>query len=212
MRRVVYIFILTLIYLMCSSKGCTDDGNLNEIREDKIIVASKDSILHAFEFDTPGYKLLRAYEATAIQKLTDFADYLKISSDSSLNKTFRIQASEMAGRLFISLDADTHNWNKIHPEPEPKPLTELLKKSLLNKNIGWIRPAQIKIETPLTLKNDSTCSGTLSFYQQYIPFDSAKPLETGSGMCIIDIYALKKLKSFGKESLTIWEVYLGNIR
>ena len=212
MKRFSYIFILSLIYLICSSKGCTDDGNVNEIREEKLFTASRDSLIHAFEFDTPGYKLLRGYEATATQKLTDFADYLKIASDLSIDKTFRQQASEMAGRLYISLEVNTRNWSKPYQDPDFNTLKELLEKSLSNGMPCWTLPTHINVETPLTLKNDSTCSGTLSFYQQSIPFDNSKQIESAPVISVINIYAIKKVKTFGKESLTIWEVYLGDIK
>lgn len=211
MKWVSNIFILILIYLICSARSCTNEGNMNELNEEKLLSASKVSIKQAFEVDSPGDQLLKAYEATARQKLTDFADYLKIASDSSMDMTFRKQALEMAGKLFISGETDTRKWNKAYPGPNLNTLEQLLEKSLSQGMPCWVQPSQINVNTPLTWKNDSTFTGSLSFYQQCILFDNPDPLGSISSMLVIDIYALKKVKFFGKEHLSIWEVYLGDI-
>ncbi len=47
-------------------------------------------------------QLLRAYEVTAAQRFNDFADYLRIISDTTLDLKFRQHAAELVKGLFIS--------------------------------------------------------------------------------------------------------------
>jgi hypothetical protein len=211
MKWITNIFILILIYLICSARSCNEDGNMKELNEEKLLSASKDSIKKVFEVDSPTDQLLVAYEATAKQKLTDFADYLKITSDSSMDIRFRQQAVEMAVNLFVSREIDTRNWSKAYPEPNLYNLEQLLERSLSQGMSCWFKPLQINVKAPLTLENDSTFTGALSFCQQCLPFDKPNLPGSISSMLVIDIYALKKVKSFGKEHLRIWEVYLGDI-
>jgi hypothetical protein len=93
MKRISYIFLLGLIWIICGSRSCGNGESLKAQREKKLVTALKDSIKQAVEVDSPSDQLLKAYEAKACQKLSDFADYLKIVSDSSLDATFRQQAS-----------------------------------------------------------------------------------------------------------------------
>lgn len=183
---------------------------MKEVNEENSLIASKDSIRKAFEVDPLSNDLLRGYEETAKQKLSDYADYMKIVSDVSLDMTFRHQAGEMVKRLFVSGDIDTRNWNKQYSQTEPSSLNELLEKSLLQGIPNWVQPEQISVLKPLTAGNDSTYTGKLSFYQKFIPFDIQKSQVTVSEMSGVDIYVIKKVKSFGSESLIMWEVNLGN--
>lgn len=212
MKRISYISILILIWLSCGARSCTDDNSMQEPGEEKILTTSRDSIKQAFEVYSPSDLLLRVYEATAKQKLTDFADYLKIATDSSLDKTFRQQAVEMAKKLFISREVSMRSWSKAYPGDDLNTLEKLLNRSLLKGMSCWVKPVRIDVNTQLTRRNDTTFVGTLSFYEICIPFDKPDLQESLPGIYLIDIYALKKEKSFGKETLRIWEVYLGDIK
>ena len=115
MKRITYILVLVIIYLISGARSCTNDADFQQMKEEKSVLASVDSIKKAFVVGSPDDQHLRALETTAKQKLIDFADYLKIASESSLDKTFRHQAIEMAGKLFISGKAETRNWSKAYP-------------------------------------------------------------------------------------------------
>jgi hypothetical protein len=210
MKLISKILILTLIYLICGARGCNDEGSLKEKNEIKLF-AAKDSIKQAFGIEIPSEQLLRAYETTAQQKVTDFADYIKIASDSSLASNFRKQAAEMARKLFIPGNIDIRRWNQVNSKFEIRTLEQLLDKSLLHGMPCWIRPLEITIKIPFTRMNDSTFTGRLVFKQQYIAFKNSDVQGNNSGMLTIDMYACKKIKSFGQENLQVWEVYLGDI-
>jgi hypothetical protein len=211
MKIISNIFSFLLIWLLCSADGCDDGATIAEMREEKQISEMKDSVIALFETETP-VNLLQAYEETAKQKLIDFADYLKIISDSSVNKVFRVQAAEMASRIFISGSTDITYWNRYSAVKERITLDSLLAKSLSATISSYIKPVQISVEKSLEMKNDTVFEGSLSFHPQryfYIKNDSS---ETSNEMLVIDIYAIRKLKPFGKEFLSVWEVCLGDIK
>lgn len=212
MNRISGILILIMIYIACSSRTCTEESNMKTANELNGMTASLDSIRKAFEVDQPDDDLLKAYEETAIQKLSDFADYLKIVSDTSLNIKFRQQGAEMAKRLFVTGDIKIHNQGYAGSENDIPNLKELLEKVLSEGSACWIRPEEIKVAEPLTARNDSTYSGKLSFFQKCIPYNAQESTTTISPrMVSIDIHVIRKVKSFGDKSLTMWEVNLGNL-
>lgn len=212
MRWIINIFSFLLIWLICSADGCTDDTTVADRRVEKQISIIKDSIRAVFEAETPGDNLLKAYEETAKQKLIDFADYLKIASDSSVNNVFRAQAAEMAGKIFISGSTDFTYWNRYSFASGRITVDSLLGNSLSNRMTSYIQPVQISIQKSLKMKNDTVYEGNLSFHPQRNFFIKDDSSETGNEMLVIDIYAVRKLKPFGKEILSVWEVCLGDIK
>lgn len=211
MRWFNYILSLLLIWLICSADGCNENASMMERIEENQIASIKDTIRDVFETGFPDEQLLRAYEESAKQRLADFADYLKISSDSSVDIIFRKQAAEMAGRLFKSTSADVTLWERS-PESGKMSIDSLLKVSLGGRFNSYLIPVQKGIYESLKMKNDSVYRGSISFYPQRNFFIKNDSPETGKNPLIIEVYALKKVKHFGKESLTVWEVLLGDIR
>lgn len=211
MSRIYNILILILLYLLFGSRTCTEESDIREANEQRLLLASKDSIKKTFEIYRLSDYQLRAYEETAKHKLIDFADYLKIISDTTLDMRFRQQAAEMLKRLFIPGDIDTRNWRTASADTESSSLDQILGKSLTLGMAAWIKPERITTLKPLTSVNDSTYTGRLSFYQKCIPYDINETPRILSQETDIEILAIRKLKSFGSESLIIWEVFLGNI-
>ncbi len=211
MKRFKNIVILVLFWLLCGAPSC-NDGGPQERLEDRLLSAKVDSIKKAFDIDIPGNRLLKSYEANAIQKLIDFADFLKIASDTSMEKNFRHQALEMAGKLFISTDIDTRNWSMTNHTNTMITLEQLLSKSQSLEMSYWLKPVNIEVNSPFRQENDSTFRGSLSFYLQ--PFAYDHPDQPGSNTTkrLIGVYALRKVKYFGEEQLKVWEVYLGDIK
>jgi hypothetical protein len=212
MKWISNIFSFLLIWLICNANGCNDGENIAERREESQISIMKDSVRAVFEAGTPGDNLLKAYEETAKQRLIDFADYLKIVSDSSVNNVFRAQAAEMARKIFISGSTDITDWNRYTSASGRITVDSLLSNSLSNRIATYIQPVQISIQKSLKIKNDTLYEGNLSFYPQRNFFEKNDFSETGKEMLVIDIYAVRKLKSFGKENLSLWEVCLGDIK
>jgi hypothetical protein len=212
MRWFNYIFSISLIWLICSADGCDDGATMAERSEERQIASMKDSIREVFEVISPDDRLLRAYEATAKQKLIDFSDYIKIASDTSVNIVFRTQAAEMAGKLFKSGSTVVEKWNNGNAGHGVETVDSLLGKSIAIRINSYIQPVQITVQNPLKMKNDSVYQGNLAFYPQrnfFVKNDS--PLASNE-LLIIDVYAVKKVKHFGKESLSVWEVFLGDLK
>ena len=212
MKWISNIFSFLLIWLLCSADGCDDGTTMAERREERQISIMKDSVRAVFEAGSPGDNLLKAYEETAKQKLIDFADYLKIASDSSVNIVFRAQAAEMAGKIFISGGTDITYWNRYSSASGRITVDSLLGNSLSNRMTSYIQPVQISIQKSFKMKNDTVYEGNLSFHPQQNSFIKDDSSETGNEMLVIDIYAVRKLKPFGKEILSVWEVCLGDIK
>ena len=212
MKRISNIFSFLLIWLLCSADGCNDGATMAEGSEERQISTMKDSVRAVFEAETPGDNLLKAYEETAKQKLIDFADYLKIVSDSSVNNVFRAQAAEMARKIFISGSADITYWNRYSSASGRITVDSLLGNSLSNMMTSYIQPVQVIIQKSLKMENDTVYEGNLSFYPQRNFFIKNDSSEAGNEMLVIDIYTFRKLKPFGKEILSVWEVCLGDIK
>ncbi len=212
MKWIGNITALIVIFLFCGADGCTENSDMAEVISEKRIMESKDSIRQAFEVNLPDNKALSAYEETAKQKLLDFAGHLKIASDSSLDIAFRQKAAEMSQRLFLSAGADIAAWNKAYNQYNLKSVKQLNDRSLASGMSFWIKPNMISIKKPLTIKNDTLFIGCLSFSQLRISYDSGSSPEIISGMLNADIYLIKRIKHFGADSLSIWEVFLGDIK
>ncbi len=180
-------------------------------REQEFIINLKDSIKHVFMADSVPDHLLKAYEITSEEKLYNFADYLKIISDTTLDLKFRQQAAELVRDLFVSSEIELHSWSSIYPVTGLNTLELLLSHNLTEGMSCWIQPVQINVITPFSRESDSTFTGTLSFYQNCISFNNPDTSENLSKMILIDTYIIKRLKSFGKEQIRVWEVYLGDI-
>ena len=211
MKWIFNIFLLALIWIICGARSCSEGGSARERYEQKRIAASVDSIKKTFEVDIPDARMLKAYEETACQKLSDFADYLKIASDTTKDITFRKQAAEMAGKLFIPGDINTRNWSKSYPVNTMNTLDQLLAVSLSQGMPCWLQTIDIKLSSSLKQQNDSSFKGSLSFYQQSIPYTNPDQKVANAVKLEIDFYAIRKVKPFGETKLRVWEVYLGNI-
>ncbi len=196
MKWIRYIWIIMIFYLVCSARTCTENEEAAAKREEQYITELKDSVKHVFMSDSLSDQLLRAYEITAAEKLNDFADYLKIISDTSLDSNFRQQALKVAGNLLVNAKTGIEAWDR---------------NDFKGANY-WASPEQVIISTPFVRENDTTYAGSLSFYRKWISFSD--PQQTGnlSGPHIINIYLVRSLKPFGNQQLRVWDVYLGEIK
>ena len=211
MKWIKYIWILIVIYIVCSARTCNESEEATEVQKEEYTMNLMNSVKHVFTSDSLSDHLLRAYEITATEKLTDFADYIKIISDTTLDLRFRQHAAELVRDLFISDEIDLSGWSKSYPEPGLNILEHLLSYSLSEGVLFWIKPININIIKPFTSINDSTFTGNLSFINKCVPLSSRDTSEIESVELVIDIYLVKKVRSFGKDQISVWNVYLGDI-
>ena len=90
--------IIFVLFVLCAP-SCEDEQETAN-REEALLSKTKKNILKEFETDYLDEASLFAYEVKAKQKLSDFADYLRIMTDTSLDMSFRIKAGEMIKKLF----------------------------------------------------------------------------------------------------------------
>jgi hypothetical protein len=191
MKWIRYIWILIVIYIVCSARTCNESEEGTAKEEEQYTTNLMRSVKDVFTSDSLSDHLLSAYEITAAERLNDFADYMKIISDTTLDLKFRQHAAEIVRDLFVPEEVNSYS---------------------LSEGIScWIRPIQITILKPFTSLNDSTFTGCLSFNYNSVPLNSRDKSEIASGKLVIDIYLIKMLSYFGKERLRVWEVYLGDI-
>ncbi|HBE42037.1 MAG TPA: hypothetical protein DDW27_12685 [Bacteroidales bacterium] len=211
MRWMRYILILSMIYLVCTARTCNENEEAVAIREERFTMNLKDSIKDVFMSDTIDDKLLRAYEVSAVQKLNDFADYLRIISDTTLDMKFRQHAAELVKGLFVTDEIELNIRSNICYESGLNSMELLLAHSLSEGISCLINPLQITVSKPFVSENDSAFTGNLSFINRYVPPVSRDTSGTESLRLIIDIYLVKRLRSFGEDQLEVWDVYLGDI-
>jgi len=211
MNWIKYIWILIVVYIVCSARTCNETEEATEKQKEEYTVNLINSVKDVFSSDSLSENLLRAFELSASEKLIDFTDYLKIASDTSLDLNFRLHAAGMIREFFIKGGIEIKDFFKNQLKPKPATLEDLLSLSLSGKVAYWIKPLQININDPLTRVNDSTYIGSLSFNFKYISIKNPDAKEMISEDHFIEIFLIKNLNTFGKENLETWQTYLGEM-
>jgi len=186
MSRIIKILTLILIYFIVSAKGCDhneqDTGGLDQNQAQKV----KDSITSMFETDTLSQASLRAFEATARLKLNDLTDYLKIINDSLADKAFKDKAREMAMALFV--------YGKKAPD-----------------NFQGVDFDSVSVSRGLQRYSDTVYSGQLVVKVRWPNNAGVKGKIPPVKILTVEIFALKQEKIFGKDTVKVWNVLLGDI-
>jgi hypothetical protein len=202
--------IIFVLFVLCAP-SCEDEQETAN-REEAILTATKNDIRTEFETDYLTQTSLFAYETTAKQKLSDLADYLHIMTDTSLDMSFRVKASEIMKGTFLS---ENIALRLILQEGEPVKKLEvhtIIIRGLENKlpHLPFTFDS-ICIYEPLQRINNSTYSGILRFSQNFtdpaISEQIIKSIRRNT-----DFYVVKEGKVFGTDSLKIWNVRLGEVR
>ncbi len=207
LKILIFIFILLVAY----APSCMDEQEIDR-QEEVRLKTEKDEIRMEFEKEYLIESELYAYETTAKQKLSDFADYFNIMADTSLDLSFREKAGDM---IKITFQSDHVNLQLFELNRDPGKGLEvrnLIKNGMKNKlpHLTFSFDS-IVIHEPLRRINNTTYSGILNFSQNFtnptIPELTNKSIKRN-----IDFFVLKEDKVFGKESLKVWNVRLGEIR
>jgi len=185
--QVVIKISLIIIYFIASAESCDNNGQFTREIEQKNAFQARDSIASAFEKDTLSEASLRAFEVTAQLKLNDLADYLRIMNDSTANEAFKEKAGKMAEALFIP-------GKKV-----PGFLSGIVSDS-------------VRVSRAFRQMNDSLCSGQLSLSIRYPHFSKSKKDIPQVKTKIVDIFTVKQEKIFGRDTIKVWNVLLGDIR
>lgn len=202
-------FIFVLLALCAPS--CEDEQEIAN-REEAILTTEMNDIRSEFEMDYLTEASLFAYEITAKQKLSDFSDYLQIMTDTSLDMSFRIKASEMIKSTFLSEDVVLELSDPDKGRAKGLEVKLMIKNGLEDKlSLLPFSFDSISVLKPISRIDNSTYSGVLWFSQNFIdpvyPEQIIKSIKKYN-----DIYVLKKPKVFGTDTIMIWNVRLGEIR
>jgi hypothetical protein len=165
--------------------------------------------LFTSEILSPGF--VKASEFTAIQKLNDFADYLRIVADTSFEMRFRKLAADMITSLFIPARTEIGTLKKLLPDESKTTLDELIFYSLSEGLPCYLQLPAISVAEPLLMLNDSTYTGSISFNYNCLLYSVPDTSYIASGKCLIHISLSRFLKPFGSHYIKVWEVKLGDI-
>ncbi len=211
MKGLKYILILILIFLVCSARTCEEGDESNALKEENYILNLKNEVKEVFASDTLSEQFLKAFEITASDMINDFADYLKIISDTTLDLRFRQKSAGLLRNLFISDKIVLSKWSRNYQEPGLYTMDELLEYLLSEGTPVSIDPVEIRSLKPFALKNDSTWTGILTCDLGYLSESKKDTLIITDRNIYFDIYLIKKVRYFGQEMIKVWEVFLGDI-
>lgn len=210
MNTFLKILTIILILLVVYAPSCVDEHEIAR-QEDVRLNAEKDKIRMEFEKEYLTESELYAYETTAKQKLSDFADYYHIMTDTSLDLSFREKAGEMIKSTFQSDNDNLQLFSLDKDLVKGLEVRNLIKTGMKNKlpHLSFSFDS-IVIHEPLRRINNKTYFGVLNFSQNFtnrsIREQTVKSIKRN-----IDFYVSKEDKVFGKESLKVWNVRLGEI-
>jgi hypothetical protein len=155
-----------------------------------------------------------AAEMTAIQKLVDFSDYLKIFSDNSLDPLFREKAGNMIRELFISEEARLSFGNIERNHAKSYTLGQFLETGF-GKHI-WSAEIvfdSIHVLEPLQKHDAASYKGKLACKQTLVTESSRKVIAKNPPEPItVEIMATRTTKIFGPDTLMVWTVFLGDMQ
>ncbi|NVO19502.1 MAG: hypothetical protein HXX13_07365 [Bacteroidetes bacterium] len=206
MRSFIYIFLLALIYLVCGARSCNEEGSKSKVKEDSVVLLARDSVKNAVEGSLISKQNLLSYETSATLKLNNLFNYLKIIADPGLDKSFRQKAAEMSTALFYRNNTRIQGFTSLLYGNEISTANEMMNAGLENKFHQTLTLDSSWVEMHLQQSNDSTINGKLAFLVEFKEQSAQKkiPFE-------VSVYLIKRSKSFGKDSIQTWEVYLGEI-
>jgi hypothetical protein len=212
MKRILKISAVFIAYLLLCGRSCDNEEGMRNWQEQQLSIV-KDSLREKFETDYLSEESRFAVEISAIQKLNDFADYFKILSDSNTDSAFRTQAALMARNLFISSEASLACGNIFDSTIDYVMVDRFIEKALADEaRSAEITYDSILISEALQKVRDSAYAGKLSALQRVSIYTSDGLIRSQVRPIIVDIEALRKQKVFGKDTVIVWVVFLGDMR
>jgi hypothetical protein len=197
---------LIIVFFACIFSNCGPQKSKEQILHEKMSQDSTAAIFQNFTTDSLSDSTINAFESRATQKISDLRDYISILSDTSLDKTFKQQAMNMALKLFISKKS-------LVPNPLITGDDNIMILSLLDSlKTGSLANLRLLVSS-IEILEHAKKQGKV--YEGIVEFDLRyKGGETrfGDDTKVQCMFSIKKIKkAFGTESKLIWEVFLGNI-
>jgi hypothetical protein len=191
MTKLLRITGAVLFGLIFSAPGCEGPGAVPQ--DNAALIASRDSIRDEFTSDHLTDTDLHAFEENARLKLSEFADYFNISADPALDTAFRMEARRMIGGLFLPGKGRT--------------FLEFCR----DYSACRISFDSIRLAEPLRLRGEAEYRGLLETRQTSRSLVGKDTIITRHPATRVEIVAAKTAKVFGRDTLNVWELFLGDI-
>ncbi|MBN2172996.1 MAG: hypothetical protein JW731_02610 [Bacteroidales bacterium] len=206
MNRFLKISSFLLLSMVLWAPSCEDEEE-SARKEMALLKETREDIRQEFESEYLNEASLFAYEANAKQKLSDCFDYFTIVSDTLQSIAFRKKAGEMIVSNFISTPV---YLDFIDTETIQDSAVEMRKmiKSILDNEISLSRFSADSIYVLESLQRVKTSkyAGKLGFNLIFL-----NTTETDNKDRAVEFYLEKEKKTFGKDTLNIWNIRLGNL-
>ena len=189
MKRYLIIPGLLLAFILFSAKSCEEDAEETRRQEEAELMEEISRVKNEFRADYLNDESLFVFEQKAIQKLKDFADYMNVAHNTSLDSAFRAQADTMVQELFYGQQA---------PVISSYPAFNLFIDS-------------IQVIEPLHRTGNSGYQGILGYREKVMEYAEGDTVISSPTSKRIEMIATKSTSAFGSDTLRIWKVYLGEL-
>jgi len=210
MRRLYYILMAFMMYMLLSSKSCVNERKENTASPEEQLFHARSEIKKEFESDYLSDKSLRAFEVKAKEKLVDLTDFLKICSDAGMDESFKKQSIQMILDLFVTDDILINSQLVDESFVKMVPVRSFLK-TTSGTGFSKIILDSLKITEPLHLTSDSQYTGSVRFSRKIAQISAVDTIVSSPASMQASFFVRKIKKTFGKDTLQVWNVSLGNI-
>lgn len=210
MRRFIYLVTAILCYITLCSKSCNEGNQNGEIPLAEKLSNEKTEIRNEFVSEFIPERSLSAFESKAKQKLTDLSDYLNILSDSSMDGSFREQSKMMVVNLFISDTIGVNRRLLSEKEDRSFPINKLIRSEAFPVSKKIVLDS-IRISEQLHFTTKNTYKGRLAFSRRIQNAPSKDSIWSPCAPMQVEFFLSKIKKSFGSDTLQVWNLSLGTI-
>jgi hypothetical protein len=210
MKRLLNILFVLCLYLILCSKSCSDDTG-QVLKQEEEVSAAKDSIRSEFEAGYLSEEARFASEIKAVQELKDFADYIKIYTNNSVDSLFREKAREMIRNIFISDDARLSFGIVKNKKVKSFTLGKFLEKGFREVTSADVVFDSITVWQPLQKTGTESYTGALRGSQKVTFYAGKDTIAFLPGVITVEMFATRTVKIFGTDTMHVWSVSLGNM-
>jgi hypothetical protein len=208
MKQLIKLTVILLLFLILKAESCTDGNEMTS--QEKFVDQRIKQLKSLFQADYLSEADLVEFEKSAKQKLSDFTDYLKILTDSSLQQPFREKAGEMIRSIFVSDSIRIKIYVSLGNNLELS-ILQLVQDGLNNK-IPAVRInfESLKTDQPFLRDDQDHYSAILSAMQSTTEPVGEHSIKISIGRKI-DAHINKENKIIGNDTLLVWVLHLGKI-
>lgn len=206
---ILVILISSLFFLAVDSCEGPDPAEQQSAKEltGQII----NTIEEGLEANSLTEEVKLAFQENAKRKLKEYADYVSIYSDKTIDSVFRNNIGEQIQRLFIGNEAVSH----IHAENTKPQIQlfslespELSEESELDKLLLTVDSMEVK--KFLEWYDETTYIGKLGFLQTVTGIRDGDSTIIDRSPRVCEIFVIRTKKVFVNGSQMTWKVYLGS--